>query len=88
MFRSLVSLVGTSRSILYIVGDITVPGEKLLRPHIFFFVLGQPASVNDVQGIMLHKLPKMKLWGYQIAEEGFILWGLYQKLLRAMELER
>ena len=35
----------------------TVPaGERLVRPHIFFlfFVLGQPASVNDVQGIMLH----------------------------------
>ena len=53
-----------------------------------FFVLGQPASVNYVQGIMLHKPPQNEaLEGYQVAEEGFILGGLYRKLLRAMEPE-
>jgi len=42
----------------------TVPGEKYPRPHRYFFsffVLGQPASANDIQGIRLHKPPKMKL---------------------------
>jgi len=37
-------------------------GESYYAPYFFsFFVSGHPASVNDVQGIRLHKLPKMKL---------------------------
>ena len=65
-------------------GKVTTP------PYFFsFFVSGQPASANDIQGIMLHKPPKMKLWrGYQIIEEGSILGGLvYRKLLRVMAPE-
>jgi len=56
-------------------------------PYLFFFCLGQPACVNDVQGISLLELPKMKLLGYQIAEEGFTLGGLYRSLLRAIKPE-
>ena len=67
----------------------TVPGGKLWRIHIFFFfVSGQPASVNNVQSIRLHKPPQSEASeGYKIAEEGFTLGGFYCHPLRAIEPE-
>ena len=40
---------------------IQCQGESYNALIFFFFVSGQPSSVNDVQGIILHKPTKIKL---------------------------
>jgi len=52
-------------------------GESYYAPYFFpFFVSGQPSSVNDIQGIRLHKLPKTKLLRATKCGEGLHIRGI------------
>ena len=60
--------ISSIHSLLFV--STTVPSDRsstkvITHSYFFsFFVSGQAASVNDVQGIRLHKPTKIKLGGY------------------------